>query len=84
MYTSLEELGLSSLREVSHGDIIISGNRHLQNLGLVSLENVNQGSIKITNNPLLCYVGTINWTQIIKGNTTEVKNNANQTGYCGE
>lgn len=83
-FTNLKELGLRSLKEVSHGDIFIANNSRLQNLGLVSLENVGKGSIKILNNPQLCYVDTINWTQIVKSNKTHVKNCADQTGYCGE
>lgn len=78
-------MGLTSLKEISRGNLTIVANQHLERLGLVSLESIGDGSIIIRKNTKLCYIESINWTQISASRTrkTDVINNANQISFCG-
>ena len=65
--TNVEDLGLSSLREIKNGIMYIADNLKLTRLGLVSLETVRgagskKTAIYIANNPRLCYVHNFNFS----------------------
>ena len=86
--TSLVDLGLSSLREIKNGILVIEKNPNLTRLGFVSFEfahgmTTKATAIYIKSNPRLCYVDKFNFTGLFDPSKKTVVGENAPASECG-